>query len=78
MDGRYETKRLRTIEFLFHKIIMLHIEGVKVTFIDMNPCMKLSCFARDGDYFNFEGNKVIGYIVISVINRHPRVNRGEV
>ena len=77
-NGRYEAERLRTNEILFHEIVKLHKEGVKVTFMDMDLCMNLGCFGRDGIHFNFEGNRVMGGIIIGVINRRPRVDRGEV
>ena len=78
-NGRYESERLKTNEMLFHEIKKLHKEdGLKVTFMGMDPCLNLDCFGSDGVHFNFEGNKAISRIIISVIKSRPRVNREEV
>ena len=74
-NGRYEAERLRTYEVLFHEIMKLNKEGLNVTFMDIDRWINPGCFGRDGVHFNFEGNRVIGSIIINVITRGPRVSR---
>ena len=76
-NGRYEEERKRTNAMLFDEIVRLASEGLKVTFMDMDRCMNMECFANDRVHFNFQGNKVFGKIIIGIINRKPMVSRSE-
>ena len=47
-------------------------EGLKVTFVDMDRCLNIECFANDGVHFNFQGIKAVSKIIINVVNLASR------
>ena len=74
-NWRYEEARLKTNERLFDECVRLYKEGVKVTFMNMDPGMNLDCFAADQVHFNDYGKKALGRIIISVVNRSAMLGR---
>ena len=74
-NWRYENARLEVNERLFEEVIRLHKEGVKVTFMNLDPGMNLECFAEDQVHFNDKGNRAMGKVIISVINRSAMIDR---
>ena len=66
-DGRYERERQRTNEKLKEEIFRLFKEGIKVTFTDIEDSMNVNCFMKDGVHLNYEGNQVVGNIIIDVV-----------
>ena len=42
--------------------------------MNLDPCMKLECFTKDQVHFK-KGNRVIGKVIISVVNRSAMIER---
>ena len=78
-DGRYERGRLRTNEILKEEIFKVFKEGITVTLTDIE-CMNIRCFASDGVHLNYEGNRVVGNVIINVVKRGQvvKTNRREI
>ena len=69
-----ESKRIMEIwewkiENKWKTLVPLHKEGVKVSFMNLDPCMNLECFTEDQVNFIDTGNRAIGKVIISVVNR---------
>ena len=61
------------------EIFKLFKEGIRVTLTDIE-CMTMRCFASDGVHLNYEGNRVVGNVIINVVKRDQGVktNRREI
>ena len=75
-NGQYERARLRTNECLRGELRRLkEEENIEVLFIDVEKCLNLDCFGKDGVHFNRAGNTILGKFIVEVMVNLTRLKR---
>ena len=50
-------------------------EGIEVLFIDVDKCMNLDCFGKDGVHLTWSGNTILGKIIVEVMINLAKLKR---
>ena len=75
-NGQYENARLRTNHDLRGELARLkQEENIEVLFIDVDKCLNLDCFGKDGVHFNWSGNTILGKFIVEVMVNLTRLKR---
>ena len=75
-NGLYERARLRTNQCLREELGRLKEDkGIEVLFIDVDKCMNLDCFGKDGVHLNWSGNTILGKIIVEVMINLAKLKR---
>ena len=75
-NGLYERTRLRTNQCLKGELASLkEVENIEVQFIDVDKCLNLDCFGKDGVHFNRSGNTILRKSIVEVMVSLTRLKK---